>query len=286
MSFYKLKDMRHGRYLFNTNDTYIGRSLDFYGEWSDAEIWLFGQIVRPGDTVLEAGANIGSHTVWLSRAAAPGKVYAFEPARHTHQLLCANLALNGCLNVHARQQAVGQTSGTVNFPLVDPSQPNNFGAVSLIGLDDFPSEKVSQVALDALEFDRLDFIKADIEGLELQMLQGALKTIAQHRPVLYLEVTPLPDRNTGNRDDLLALLVPLDYAAYYFFAPMFNPNNFFGQTQDIFNAISLDLLCVPHEKLEVSGLTTAQAGDGRLEIKPGSVVFLGNPWSNAKLRYR
>ena len=286
MSHYKLKEVRHGRYLFNTHDTYIGRSLDYYGEWSDAEIWLFGQIVRPGDTVLEAGANIGAHTVWLSRAVAHGQVFAFEPARHTHQLLCANLALNGCLNVHALQQAIGSQNTSVDFPLIDPGQPNNFGAVSLISTTGFPVEKVPQVTLDTLALDRLDFIKADIEGMELQLLQGGLETIARHRPVLYLEMTAQEGSKTGNRDALLGLLSPLHYQAYYFIAPMFNPQNFFCQTDDIFNAVSLDILCVPHEKVEVLGLSQAQVGDGRLEIGNGAIGFEGEPWSSARLRYR
>ena len=53
----RLKDCRHGRMLYNVNDRYIGRSLDLYGEFSEAEVELFRQIVRPGDIVVEVGAN-------------------------------------------------------------------------------------------------------------------------------------------------------------------------------------------------------------------------------------
>ena len=97
---YKLVAARHGRFFVNSNDTYVGNSMQHYGEWSEPEIALFEQVVRPGDTVLEAGANMGSHTVWLSKhVGQEGAVYAFEPARHTFQLLCANLVANDCLRL-------------------------------------------------------------------------------------------------------------------------------------------------------------------------------------------
>ncbi|MFP3594979.1 hypothetical protein SB689_23840, partial [Chryseobacterium sp. SIMBA_038] len=74
---------RYGTMIFNRNDDTIGQSLIKYGEWSEAETFLFSQIVRQGDTVVEVGANIGSHTVMLSQAVGDsGVVFAFEPQRH------------------------------------------------------------------------------------------------------------------------------------------------------------------------------------------------------------
>ena len=49
------KKARHGNYFYNVNDTYVGRSIHLYGEWSEAEVHLFAQIVRPGDVVILAG---------------------------------------------------------------------------------------------------------------------------------------------------------------------------------------------------------------------------------------
>ena len=58
------------------------RSLDVYGEFSEGETEIFRQIVRPGDIVLEVGANIGVHTVFLAKAVSPGGgVIALEPQR-------------------------------------------------------------------------------------------------------------------------------------------------------------------------------------------------------------
>ena len=62
MTMNQLKDCRHGKMLFNVNDVYVGRSLQSYGEYSEGECEVFRQLIRPGMTVLELGANIGSHT--------------------------------------------------------------------------------------------------------------------------------------------------------------------------------------------------------------------------------
>ena len=58
-----LKDCRHGRMLYNINDKYVGRSLDVYGEFCEAELTLLQPFVRPTDIIIEVGANIGTHTV-------------------------------------------------------------------------------------------------------------------------------------------------------------------------------------------------------------------------------
>ncbi len=65
--FNRQKACRYGQMLYNLNDQYIGRSLDLYGEFSEGEVDLFRQIVKPGQIVVEVGANLGAHTVFLAR---------------------------------------------------------------------------------------------------------------------------------------------------------------------------------------------------------------------------
>jgi hypothetical protein len=89
----RVKQCRHGMMLYNVHDLYVGRSLDQYGEFSQGEIDLFGQILKPGQVVLDVGANIGAHTLWFAQTVGPsGTVLAFEPQRIVFQALCANLA--------------------------------------------------------------------------------------------------------------------------------------------------------------------------------------------------
>ncbi len=282
---YRLDECRHGRFLTNVNDTYIGHSLRTYGEWSEAEVSLFSQIVRPGDTVLEAGSNIGSHTTWFSRAVGDtGSVLAFEANRHTHQLLCANLALNECLNVHTHHAAIGAASGTVNFPVLDPKSINNFGSASLVRHAYDKTERVMQRSVDELQLERLDFLKSDIEGYEIELLKGSQDTLTRLRPVLFLEITPFPGKLTGNRDDLVDFLASLNYVCHYYVAPMFNTANYRSQEEDVFRSASIDLLCTPVERVSVQGLTQAGVGDTHIELREDSLTYTLLPWSGAQVR--
>src|SRR6478672_202977 len=118
--------------LYNIHDMYIGRSLDLYGEYSEGEVEVFRQIVQPGHVVVEVGANLGAHTVFLSQQVGQkGVVVAFEPQRIVYQTLCANLALNNLPNVFALQQAAGSRPGGIKIPPVDYWHENNFGGLAL-----------------------------------------------------------------------------------------------------------------------------------------------------------
>jgi FkbM family methyltransferase len=281
---YELTDTRHGRFLVNQNDTYVGRSLREYGEWSEAEVFLFSQIVRKGDYVVEAGANIGSHTVFLSKQVGfQGKILAFEPQRLTHQLLCANLALNECFNVDARRAAVGAVNGVIQVPDIEPSNVINYGAVSLLShLNGAEHKDVPLFALDDFHFDRLDFIKADIEGFEPAMLKGAQHTIDSCRPVIYMEMSiNKPPR--GNVDELQAALQAHRYLCYYYITPLDSTNNFRGSAAVIFNQVSLDMICVPQEKWQVHGLTPIYSHDQAIEYREGGAAVRVLPWNGARM---
>src|SRR2546421_9260159 len=92
-AFNRMKRCRHGYMLYNVHDQYIGRSLDRYGEYSEGEIELFSQLIKPNDVVIDVGANIGAHTLWFAQRTLPdGIVIAFEPQRLVFQTLCANMA--------------------------------------------------------------------------------------------------------------------------------------------------------------------------------------------------
>ncbi|MGB5440973.1 MAG: hypothetical protein WBN90_15155 [Gammaproteobacteria bacterium] len=64
--FNALVKARYGYMLFNRNDRYIGQSIARYGEWSEGEMVVFRKLLQTGDCVVEAGANIGSHTLGLA----------------------------------------------------------------------------------------------------------------------------------------------------------------------------------------------------------------------------
>lgn len=241
---------RHGLTLYNKHDKYIGRSLDRYGEFSQLEIDLFGQVIRPGSVVVEAGANMGVHTVPLARLVGEsGRVHAFEPQRTVFQTLCANVALAGLTNVHCHHGAVGEAVGEIVVPPIDYRQENNFGSLAL---GEFKQgEKVPIVTIDSLHLPACHFLKADVEGMELSVLRGAKATIEKFKPILYVE---------NDRQEKSAALVQqireLGYKLYWHRPPLFNPGNFYENRENIFGSvISANMLCVHASvKSSISGL--------------------------------
>ena len=235
----RLVNARHGLMLYNRNDRYIGRSLECYGEFSEGEVTLLRQVLEPGSVMVEAGANIGAHTLPLAACVgARGQVHAFEPQRVVFQMLCANVALAGCANVHCRQQALGAAAGERVVPAIDYHASGNFGGVALA--DGGAGEKVKVVTVDSLALARCDLIKADVEGMEQQVLAGAAATIEAFHPVLYLE---------NDRQELSHALIhhvhTLGYHMYWHRPALFNPGNCFRNADNVFgNTVSLNMLCV------------------------------------------
>ena len=232
---------REGVMLFNRHDIYIGASLRLYGEYSHGEVQLFRQLVKPGMTVVEVGANIGAHTLPLSHMAEPGAVLAFEPQRLVFQLLCANAALNSRANILPYAWAIGRTCGRIGVPLLSPTMAENFGGLALEGAQG--DEQVELRTIDSLALDRLDFLKIDVEGMEQDVLLGAADSIRRHRPIIYLE-NDREDRSA----DLIRTLFAFDYRLFWHFPPLFRPDNFRGVTENIFDAlVSANMLCIPQE---------------------------------------
>ena len=248
--FNELRMCRTGPMLYNKYDIYMGGSLQKYGEFSMGEQEVFAQIVQPGALVVEVGANIGAHTVELARLAGrDGEVHAFEPQRIVFQALCANLALNQCTNVFARQSAVGEREGSLLVPPLDPAVRTNFGGVSLEGVTF--GESVPLVTLDSLDLPACQLLKVDVEGMEVEVLKGSGQLIETHRPIMYLENDRLE-----RSEELLGIVARLAYNAYWHFPRVFNPDNYFGDAENVFgNVASVNILCVPKEtNFPVTGL--------------------------------
>jgi FkbM family methyltransferase len=235
----RLRRCREGVLMYNINDRFIGQALDRYGEISRGEAALFAQLVRPGMIAVEAGANIGILTVPLARLVGPGGgVVAFEPQRMVHQMLCGNLALNAISNVTVYQAAVGSQPGSINVPPVDYAAVGNFGGVSLGGA---AGETVPLHIIDELYLQRCEFIKIDVEGMECEVLQGAAQTMRRFRPRLYVE-----NDRVDKSPDLIEHLFSLDYRLYWHLPPLFEPDNYFGNPENVFgNIVSVNMVCLP-----------------------------------------
>jgi FkbM family methyltransferase len=160
-----------------------------------------GAVMRgmlPEDGVaFDIGAHAGQYAKLLSRLTPRGQVFAFEPGSYARSILRVALYLNRCRNVAIVPLALGEREGTAMLTLpVKRRGAYGFGLAHL-GRDtrwrEVRRDIVALTTIDRFatltELHRLDFIKADIEGWEMQAVRGGLDTIRRFRPVIMLEMT-------------------------------------------------------------------------------------------------
>jgi FkbM family methyltransferase len=195
--------------IVNTSET-IQNSLLRTGSFEPLAAQIAQHVVRrlPG-LVLDVGANIGTFAVLLARLEPSQETYCFEPQPLVFYQLCANLLINRASNVRAMNWAVGRRPGRVRVPRHDPYIERFVGSVSLdegvIRIrQTIPG--VAEPALRAREFDEVElvtldrfaegrtvaFMKVDVEGMELEVLEGARQLISRCRPVIFSEAWRLP----------------------------------------------------------------------------------------------
>jgi FkbM family methyltransferase len=220
VEFNEVVTSRYGPMLLNRNDLFVSAGIRETGVWSGDELELLGQLIQPGQTVLDVGGNMGTHTLAFCNFVGPtGVVHAFEPQRIMFQALVATVALNSWTNAHCRQTLVGAKKGRMRLPGIHYDQPSNFGMMTLAPdreragaisyADDQPGEEVEMITLDSLNLTACHLIKIDVEGMEIDVLRGAARTIKAHRPLIYMECQP--DQRS---QDALKLLKSMGYATW------------------------------------------------------------------------
>lgn len=178
------------------------------GNWWEPEIELVDRVVREGDTVIDIGANYGLWAYYMSRAVGrTGKVWSFEPIPFTARTFrLIGRALGFSDNVELVNKGCGEKAGRIEFTVpVQSGIAISAGLVHMAGRrDERPGQEVhagfaktKNVECDVItldEFlprlDRVSLLKCDIEGADLFAMRGARKLLAQHKPVVVIEITP------------------------------------------------------------------------------------------------
>lgn len=256
--FNAIAQTRYGAFLYNRNDQIIGRCLERYGEYSEAEVDLLRQLCGPGSVVADVGANIGAIAVPLAlHVGAAGFVYAFEPERITFQTLCANVALHSLPNVECVHAAVGASHDTLHLPDLRYDLEANFGGLELHAFAQ--GRPVAQVTLDDyVDLAHFTLLKIDVEGMEREVIAGAQRLLATQRPLLYVE-----NDRIDQSDALIAAIQEQKYRCYWHTPPLFNPSNARGNAENIFSssATFVNMLCVPIERPSaIQGFEEARIG--------------------------
>ena len=162
------------------------RNMFFSRTYEPATLATFDRFIKPGDTVLDIGANIGLMTLKAATLAGPtGRVIAFEPNPEVYPRLERHVALNGLRNVEVRRHALGATPGSLPI-YVGASNVTNASLVAHEG--DRVVAEVPIHRLDDIMGDRpAHFIKIDVEGFEAEVLKGAAQLLARCRPTILME---------------------------------------------------------------------------------------------------
>jgi FkbM family methyltransferase len=205
-------------------------------EGIDFSIWLLGcfepetvrcyqGIVKPGDVVLDIGANIGAHALLLAKAVgAQGKVIAFEPTDYAFSKLVRNSSLNPDLAgriqtlqfmlVDTETQNAPTPSLYSSWPLKEEKDLHELHQGRLMTTSG-ASARTLDSALAEIGPERVDCVKLDIDGFECGMLRGAREVLTRWHPVIIMELAPYALEEQGaSLGELIGLLQEYGYALY------------------------------------------------------------------------
>jgi FkbM family methyltransferase len=173
--------------------------------------WL-RKLVGTGGVAFDIGANVGIYTAYLSAAVGGlGKVVAFEPFQPAYSRLRLAAGTASAANVAVYPFAIGRSPGHGEMR----ESPGDIGSNSVTmrpGAGTIEIRTIDQMVAE-LGLPRLDFIKLDIEGGELDALRGGLRVIRSHRPTILVEMNPQAAAAQGSKTrDVFELLRGLGYS--------------------------------------------------------------------------
>jgi len=205
----------HGTLILNRNDEHsvgaarfgVGIEILTNGAFCPEEVDLALKLLElrrtlhgDGVVAIDCGANIGVHAIdWGRRMAGWGRVIAIEAQERIYYALAGNIAINNCFNVQAIHAAAADADGTMRIPTPNYLERASFGSLELkplarpenigqtIDYRDEATTPVRALRLDSLGLERLDLIKIDVEGMEIDVLRGAAEVLEKHRPIMLIE---------------------------------------------------------------------------------------------------
>jgi FkbM family methyltransferase len=206
-------------WFLDTSD-HIQWHLFYYGIYEPEETRWIKQYIQPGMVVFDVGANIGYYSVIMSKLIGPnGMIHSFEAATAAFNRLKEHINVNHCKNTIIYHSAISDRNGQCIIYCADNA---NTGESSLKSFDGFKKkETVSCFTLDSYiekkNINKVDFIKVDVEGAEMLVIDGAMSLLKRHRPTIMLEINPsYLFRMGANTDNLILTMKHAGYNMYCF----------------------------------------------------------------------
>jgi len=198
---------------------WIQENIFFLDKYEESELKFIKKSINKGDVFIDIGANIGIHSLFASNLVGEkGKVISFEPFSINYNSLIKNISLNNSRNIVLEKLAISAKESLVN--IFYNCKDYNFGMASSYLTNYTNSEKVKSTTLDLYlknkSFDRIDFIKLDIEGGEYPALLGMENILKKYHPILLVEIL---DNNTltqsDNEENIISFLKNIGYVKYF-----------------------------------------------------------------------
>lgn len=185
-------------------------------DWFEPDIVFLRHALQPGMKVIDIGANFGVYTLSIAqKIGREGTVWAFEPANGTADYLAQSIEKNNFHHVHLERAAVSAHEGEGLLFHDRREELFQVDMTGTMGNGDHPHEKIALQTLDGFMArqgnPKIDFIKIDAEGHEIEILKGGLEFFFNQHPVVMLEVIG-PDNYTNL--DLVDAFMAADYQIF------------------------------------------------------------------------
>lgn len=211
------------------------------GSYDGTACQVLADFVKPGDAVMDIGANVGAISLNMARRVGnSGRVYAIEPGPLTHDRFQNTIRKNRIENISLIQIGLSKSKGELQWKL----DRGNLGNAFLV--ESGGDLNVPVTTLDALadehSIGELSFIKVDVEGMELEVFQGGTSTLEKLKPTLLFETLVARreeqrERGSSYYDDLEKLLLDIGYV-------LFAINETGGYTRTSLDSSSQDTLAI------------------------------------------
>lgn len=223
---------------------HLGNSIFFRGNYEQWDVQAAKSLIKPNDVIVEVGSNIGIWTILFCKWLPAGLVYAIEPSSF-FELLKKNLALNNFQNVVVEKIAIGSTEWP--YKIIYENHRNagmNYLVNSPLTTSDGIIESLDHY-ISTREISKIDFLKLDVEGMELEVLQGGVVTIAKHRPVLFIELEEKNlSRYNSTTQNVLDLLESLGYSEFYI-SSTYGKLNLIDKKDILKLKAGINIFCIP-----------------------------------------
>ena len=191
----------------------------------DPELRVVRYLVKPGDSVIDIGANVGVYSKILSELVGPdGHVYSIEPFPPTFKILCYNVRKLRLDNVEPMNVAISESETVVTMAIpYDSTCAENLYRASIV-TDCAEKGKTEATNVQATTIDSrflsaagtISFIKCDVEGHELACIKGATKFLAKSPSAWLIEVSGEPDDKDSTAHSVFKILCDQGYFAWWY----------------------------------------------------------------------